>query len=155
MRASRDTPSTVGADETERSRAEATLRGSEEGFRHAFEHAPMGILLLGPDVRIQRANRAICAMLGYAEEELLGRVVTELVHPADRGESERLHDRVHSGEVDEIAAERRAIRKVISPRVTGQLQRRATPIIASRVTIAASSSSLQPSVTAGRSGRTM
>jgi PAS domain S-box-containing protein len=50
-------------------------------------------------------------MLGYSEEELLGRVVTELLHPDDRDESNRMRDRVLAGEVDELAVERRALRR--------------------------------------------
>ena len=111
MRAPRENPPSVGRDLGQRARAEAKLRQSEAGFRSVFEHAPIGILLLGPDVRIQRANRALCAMLGYSEDELLGRVVTELLHPDDRPVSDRMRARVMAGEIDELAVERRALHR--------------------------------------------
>ncbi len=106
MRAPRDTPPSAGRDLSQRARAEEKLRRSEEAFRSVFEHAPIGILLLGPDLRVQRANRALCAMLGYSEDELLGRVATELIHPEDHAESNRMRDRVLAGDVDELAVER-------------------------------------------------
>ncbi len=126
MRVPRETPPLGGPDPNDRSRAEERLRQSEEGFRSVFEHAPIGILLLGPDIRILRANRAICAMLGYSEDELLGRAAIELIHPDDRVESARMRARVEAGEVDEVAVERRALRKdgsVIWMQVRSTIQR--------------------------------
>src|SRR5688572_12095994 len=67
-------------------------------------------------------------MLGYEEGELLGRVVTELLHPEDLAESERMRARVDAGEVDAIAVERRAIHKdgrVIWLQVRSSVQREA------------------------------
>ncbi|MCC6764349.1 MAG: PAS domain S-box protein [Deltaproteobacteria bacterium] len=113
---------------TVRRRAEEKFRRSEEGFRRAFEHAPLGILLLDGQGRIERANRAVCAMLGYSEEELLGRVVTELIHPEDRPASERMRARVVGGEVDDVRVERRALSRdgrVLSLEVRSSVQRHA------------------------------
>ncbi len=111
MRTTRDSGPAPGGSDRRPDDAEEKLRRSEARFRTVFDHAPMGIFLLGPDVRIVGANRAICTMLGYEEAELLGRVVTELVHPDDRAESERMRVRVEAGEVDAVAVERRGIRK--------------------------------------------
>ena len=91
--------------------AEERLQRSEERFQTVFDHAPIGILLLGGDTRILRANRALCALLGYDEVELVGRFAAELLHPEDRPESDRMRGRVQAGEVDHIAVERRALRK--------------------------------------------
>ena len=60
--------------------------------------APIGILLLGPDVRIQRANRALCAMLGYSEDELLRPSRDGAPAPRDdRPVSDRMRARVDGG----------------------------------------------------------
>lgn len=57
---------------------------SEERYRTIFERAPVGIAELDPDKRIiLRANPTYCHMLGYPEEELIGKSVIELTHPED------------------------------------------------------------------------
>ncbi len=110
MRTPRENPA-AGRDLGGRQRAEDKLRQSEEGFKSVFEHAPIGIILLGADVRIQRANRAICSMLGYSEEELLGRDAAELLHPDEHEASAAMRSRVLTGEVSEVAVERRALHR--------------------------------------------
>jgi len=110
MPASRQTSTSTARDGAV-GQVEAKLRQSEERFQSVFDHAPMGILLLDADVRIQRANRALCAMLQFPENELIGRVVTELIHPVDRSASAAMRTRIVAGEVDDLSVERRAIRK--------------------------------------------
>lgn len=59
-------------DVTERKRAEAELRESEERFRGLFENAPLGIFRLSPAGRLLLANPMLVQMLGYASSaELL------------------------------------------------------------------------------------
>ena len=70
-------------DNTERHKAEDALRESEEHFRAVFEHAPAGICEIGSDDRIILVNARFCAMLGFAEDELIGRAWQELYHPED------------------------------------------------------------------------
>jgi PAS domain S-box-containing protein len=111
MRAPRETPPAPDQPTPSTGGAEARLRQSEERFRNVFDHAPIGILLLGPDVHIQRANRALCAMLGYEEAEMLGRPVTDFLHADEHPESQRLQSGVLAGAVDDIAVERRAVRR--------------------------------------------
>src|SRR5215212_4025947 len=88
-------------DITERRRVEAALRESEQRFRRSFEDAAIGMALVGlpsssPDsaMRYLRVNRALCEMLGYAEEELLSMTSSDVTHPEDleecRARAERL-----------------------------------------------------------------
>lgn len=51
--------------------AEAALRDSEERFRATFEQAALGILHIGLDGQLLRANRAACEMHGFSLQELL------------------------------------------------------------------------------------
>ncbi|MDQ3999542.1 MAG: PAS domain S-box protein, partial [Actinomycetota bacterium] len=74
----------VFEDVTQRKRAEAALKESEERFRSAFEDSPIGVALVGLDGRRFRVNQALCEMLGYSEEELQSEKYLEHIHPADR-----------------------------------------------------------------------
>jgi PAS domain S-box-containing protein len=59
------------------------LRASEERFRSAMEDAPIGMALVGLDGRWLIANRALCDMLGYDEDELVARTCLDVTHPDD------------------------------------------------------------------------
>jgi len=68
--------------------AEAALRQSEARFRAAFRHVPACESVSSPDGRWIVVNPALCALLGYSEEELIGRSWLEFTHPADRARQE-------------------------------------------------------------------
>ncbi|HQR28814.1 MAG TPA: PAS domain S-box protein [Anaeromyxobacteraceae bacterium] len=69
----------------ERDQREALRRTaeSEELFRTAFENAPIGKALTGPDGRIVRVNGAFARFLGYEPPELVGKDVAEVTAPED------------------------------------------------------------------------
>ncbi|MHB1055977.1 MAG: PAS domain S-box protein [Thermoleophilia bacterium] len=71
-------------DITARLQTQVELRRSEELFRSLFENAPIGLGVVGLDDRLQRVNPALCDFLGYTEDELLARTVSEITHPDDR-----------------------------------------------------------------------
>ena len=106
MRPPLDQPPAAGHDE-EQARAS---RG-EALFRNVFDHAPVGILVLAPDLQIVEANRALCAMIGYSEEEVVGRPVTDFVHRDDHPAVEETRTGVLAGRDDELTTERRALCK--------------------------------------------
>ncbi|UCB52046.1 MAG: PAS domain S-box protein [Candidatus Zixiibacteriota bacterium] len=73
----------IVSDITERERGEEALRESEKRYRALFRGAAEGILVADTKTRkFKYANPAICAILGYAEEELTRMSVPDL-HPKD------------------------------------------------------------------------
>lgn len=85
-------------DITDRKRAEEALRESETAYRQLFERAPYGILRVGADGTIERANPALLRMLGVDAPEELSEMpnVTELFE--DRDEGVRLMERCHASD---------------------------------------------------------
>src|SRR5687767_2694461 len=61
------------------------LRESEERFRSAFNHAPIGIALVAPSGKWLKINHALSQILGYSEEEFLAADFQSLIHPEDLG----------------------------------------------------------------------
>jgi PAS domain S-box-containing protein len=60
------------------------LAESEERFRGTFEEAAVGICHMDRGGWFLRANRKLCAILGYSEDELLAHTCCDLTHPEDR-----------------------------------------------------------------------
>jgi diguanylate cyclase (GGDEF)-like protein/PAS domain S-box-containing protein len=75
-------------DVTDRRESEAALTEAQERFSAAFEHAPIGMALAHLDGTLVEVNGAFARMLGYTNEELLGRNVQDLTHPDDWGLNE-------------------------------------------------------------------
>jgi PAS domain S-box-containing protein len=105
----------VDVDITARKRAEAALRESEERFRRVFEQSPLGKAMADLDFRFRSVNPALCAMLGYSEDELVGRSFLEVVHPDDRAACAELGKSLIEGMVPQIQREERFLRKSGAP----------------------------------------
>jgi len=97
-------------DITARREAERALRDSEERFRLAFDHAPIGIALVSTEGRWLRVNRMVCEMLGYGEEQLLASTFQDITHPDDLDtDLEHLHGML-AGEIRTYEIEKRYFR---------------------------------------------
>ena len=79
-------------------RATAEREQQRAQFESVFDAAPTGMILVGPDDRYLRANRAFADMLGTVPEELVGQHVRDLASAegtADDGDV--LQDLLHAG----------------------------------------------------------
>jgi diguanylate cyclase (GGDEF)-like protein/PAS domain S-box-containing protein len=76
---------------------ETRLREATERFERAFEHAPIGMGLIGLDGNWIRVNRALCALLGYSEAALLRKRFKEITHPGDIASSLKGFDELLEG----------------------------------------------------------
>lgn len=87
------------------------LRESEERFRSAFDHAPIGIALVSPTGSWLRVNLAMSKILGYTGEELLDTDFQSLTLPEDLGETLiRVHELL-SGKIASCQMEQRYVHK--------------------------------------------
>jgi diguanylate cyclase (GGDEF)-like protein/PAS domain S-box-containing protein len=98
-------------DISERRRIEATLRDAQVRFEEAFEHAPIGMAMVGQDQRFFRVNPAFCRMLGYSNAELLESSFAELTHPDDLDRTVELHNRAYLGTLDSYVLDKRYRRR--------------------------------------------
>ena len=98
-------------DVTARKRAEEALRESEERFRQTFELAASGMAHVTLDGHFLRVNSALCQILGYSREELIGRSVKEVSHPEDRDATDADRSLVRRGELSKAEIEKRYLRK--------------------------------------------
>ena len=76
----------------------------------AFDHAPLGMALFNTDGEYVRVNAALCALLGRADDELLGMRDQELTHPDDRQSDVDAAWRILRGELSTWQCEKRFVR---------------------------------------------
>ena len=98
-------------DITERRRVEAALRESEQRFRSSFEDAAIGMALVETDGRFLRTNRSLRELLGYSEEELLGKTFQDITYPDDLKVDLDHLERILAGEMRTYQIEKRYIHK--------------------------------------------
>jgi diguanylate cyclase (GGDEF)-like protein/PAS domain S-box-containing protein len=98
-------------DVSDRHRTEEALRDSEERFRGAFEDAAVAQGIATLDGHLLRVNAAHCDLLGYCEEELVGRDVRELIHPGDLASTHQRRAELLSGAIRSYKEERRYLHK--------------------------------------------
>jgi two-component system, cell cycle sensor histidine kinase and response regulator CckA len=94
-------------DITERKQAERSLQEMAAQLRLTLHQAPVGIALASFDGRYLLTNAAFCRFLGYSEEELRGRQLSEFINPAyDTIDWDRVHQRLLSHEIDRFSGEK-------------------------------------------------
>lgn len=113
-------------DITDRKRAEAAHRESEERFRAAFAQAPIGIVLTSPEGRILDANQAYFDMLGFRQEELAGQTSARFTHPDDMAATQTFLEELQREGKSSASLEKRYLHKdgrVIWARVSATMRR--------------------------------
>ncbi|MBI2954868.1 MAG: MEKHLA domain-containing protein, partial [Chloroflexi bacterium] len=90
---------------------EEQLRGSEKRFRAMYEEAPHAYFSVSPDGHVRMVNRRAVEMLGYGQDDLVGRHVIDLYAdtPAGKHKAQQLFTRFRAGE--EIRGEELEMRR--------------------------------------------
>jgi PAS domain S-box-containing protein len=96
---------------TERIHIEEALRLSQDKFRSAMQHSPIGMAVVGPDGRWLEVNHALCRMVGYTRGELLVADFELVTHPEDREASLHYMQRMLEREIESFQIEKRYLHK--------------------------------------------
>ncbi|GEM_PF-749553 len=102
----------VMRDISDRKRAEAALRQSQEQLQRIFEESPIGMALSAlPDYQLFKVNQAFCELLGYTPAELAALNFLDITHPEDLPEEIPYIEEVLQGETNSYQLEKRLIKK--------------------------------------------
>ena len=86
-------------------------RADDQLFYDAFKSSPIGIAVEDLEGRPLFANPALCAMLGFSEEEMRNRVCVEFSPPEDAAKDQALFEQLRQGSIDRYQLDKRFYRK--------------------------------------------
>ncbi|MCF8043034.1 MAG: PAS domain S-box protein [Desulfarculaceae bacterium] len=90
---------------------EQALIQSENRFRTAFEDAPEGMALIDAERHFIRVNKSLCEILGYSEDELLGKSFNQFTHPDDRQSGRERWHQILKKNINTNRTEKRYVHK--------------------------------------------
>lgn len=98
-------------DITERKHREISLMESEKRFRDFMEFAPIGMVIVNLDGRLNKVNQALCQILGYGRNELEALSFEDLTPPEDLAADLAQQRMLLEGELPLWQVEKRYLRK--------------------------------------------
>jgi PAS domain S-box-containing protein len=96
---------------TQRKKSEEVLKASESQFRRLFTQSHIGTAIVGLDKCFIKINEAFCCFLGYSENEMLGKAITDYTHPEDLGHGMNEMKQLIEGEIEFATLQKRYLRK--------------------------------------------
>jgi len=96
---------------TDRKRERDALRESEERFRKIYQNVAVRIARVSMDFRIEHANTAYHQMLGYKEDELIGKHLSDITGTETLDKNLRKQKALARGEIEHYRMEKRFIHK--------------------------------------------
>ncbi len=101
----------ISTDITESLQQRSALQESEARFQAVFESAAIGMALVDLEGRFMQANHALCQLLGYDHEELIGKSFESITHQEDLPQDLAMKDELISGTRDFFQSEKRYFHK--------------------------------------------
>jgi two-component system, cell cycle sensor histidine kinase and response regulator CckA len=101
----------VGRDVTDRILVEKALQENEIRLRLTFDQAPVGAAMIGLDRRFLQVNDALCRLLGYQTQELIGKTFLEITHPEHTPADDENAQLLAEGKIDQYTTDKRYIRR--------------------------------------------
>jgi two-component system sensor kinase FixL len=90
---------------------ERRLRQREQELLQTVRHAPTAIATMSTEGRYLSVNRSLCSMLGYAEQELVGKSFLDVTHPEDVKKSAVYLRRLTEGTIEDYRLTKRYLHK--------------------------------------------
>jgi len=84
----------------------------EARVRGAFDYAAIGMALVAPDGRWLKVNQALCEIVGYSEQEMLGLTYRDITHPDDLATISAHATKLLAGEIATCEIEKRYVHKL-------------------------------------------
>jgi diguanylate cyclase (GGDEF)-like protein/PAS domain S-box-containing protein len=84
----------------------------EARVRGAFDYAAIGMALIAPDGRWLKVNQALCGIVGYSEQEMLGLTYHKITHPDDLAMISAHATKLLAGEIATYEVEKRYVHKL-------------------------------------------
>ena len=98
-------------DVTARVEAERARDDAQRLFEISMANAPFGKAVFDASARALQINPALCALLGYQPEQLIGKDFRDLIHPEDRAAAETDLASLLDQTAPQVASERRYLRR--------------------------------------------
>ncbi|TDH38123.1 PAS domain S-box protein [Pseudohoeflea suaedae] len=87
------------------------LQRSEERFRTAIHNAPVGMAMASLDRRWMEVNQALCHLLGYRPDELIGKDARDFIHVEDIDPDDARPRQLADGAINSYQREMRMLHK--------------------------------------------
>jgi PAS domain S-box-containing protein len=113
-----------------------TAEPNDELFHDAFNASPIGIALENLEGQPLFANRFLCSMLGFSEEEMRSRHCVDFSPPEDAEKDSALFQQLRAGLIDRYQIEKRFIRRdgsLVWGRLSVFLLNRTSPLVVAMV----------------------
>lgn len=101
----------ITIDVTETVKAQELIREQERRLAITYENAAAGIVEANAEGQLLRVNSHLCDLLGYTQDELIGRSIFDRTFPADAEADREQYRRQVAGEIDSYTLEKRFVRK--------------------------------------------
>ncbi len=94
-----------------KSRVEDAIQETEAQFWGALEDGVVPLAIFNSDLQFVKINRAFCDLLGYAKQEIEGRIIKDLIHPDDVEPFIEVMTRIFKGDLPSCELENRYLTK--------------------------------------------
>jgi len=102
---------TIYDDVTDRITIQNAVGESEKKFRQIFEKSSIGIMIVGLDKKFIRCNSTFCNFLGYSEDELIGKTISDITYPDDYEIGMKELKLIVEGKMESFQTQKRYVKK--------------------------------------------